>query len=209
MTDAVERRRVVVWSGGADSTMLLTERGFGSPKSNPVIAITLVGYPQIPPKQLKSQEVAQRRYLAWARKQGFHIDHVRITVSTDHGRLGDGVKQAMVWVAHVAPFLPNSCQVSFGYIKDDSFWHMRAEADAAIAALKNLARANWVVDHPYEWSTKGDILHALTGWKVPDNCWWSCEDTKRVGVPCAQCKKCLEVARGREEEAKLAKEKKP
>lgn len=194
-----ERKSVVVWSGGADSTMLLTERAFASSKANPVIAITVVAYPQIPLVQLQSQAIAQKRYLGWAKKSGFHVSHIRLTVKTVNGLLGDHVTQPLVWVAQIAPFLPEHCRLSFGYIGPDKFWHRRHEADEAIAALQKLAKSTWDVDYPYESSSKADILTALRGWKVPNSCWWSCEDARVVGSACRKCKKCIEVMRGRQE----------
>lgn len=203
---AEPRQQVVVWSGGADSTMLLTERAWKASKSVPVIAITIESHPQVRIKQLDSQKNAQKNYLAWAKEQGLPIQHARIKVSwvpSSGTGVGDGVSQAMLWLAHITPYLPKRCCVAFGYIAGDAMWHRRHEHEAVLLAMQNLSGSDWEIDYAYEWSSKGKILHALEGWKVPDKCWWTCEEPKRVGVACGSCAKCRELNVGRLEATSL------
>lgn len=206
MTD---RKTVVVWSGGADSTMLLFERAREATPADPVLALTIDAHQQVHAKQLASQRAAQKRFLSWAKKQGFHIKHSRLTVKPigDDLWLSEATTQAQMWISHMAPYFPQRCRVEFGYIRPDSFWHGRHEADAVLKAMQNLAHdADWSIGYPYEWSTKAQILDALRSWKVPANCWWSCEKPPAVGKPCRKCNKCIELRRGREDLKTMSKE---
>lgn len=199
MTDEKKRVHVIVWSGGADSTMLLTERASKSSWDNPIIAITVDGHTQINKKQFASQRAAQKRYLAWAKTKGMHIRHCRITVAVLGGELGGSVTQAQTWLAHLPPYFPQRCQVSFGYIRPDDFWHYRHEALKLLRAFQNMGdpKADWEIEYPYEWTAKHSVLKSLHGWKVPNNCWWTCDRPPRVSVACGKCSKCLELKQGR------------
>lgn len=194
------------WSGGADSTMLLTERAWGGSREHPIIALTIDAHPSINALQMRSQLAAQKRYLAWAKRKSLHIEVRRLTVSgayaEDFLRAAGG--QALIWISHIVPYLPKACSVEFGFIKHDDFWHRRAEADAALEGLRRLAGASWTVGYPYEWSSKAHILASLKSWGVPDNCWWTCEDTKRVGVACGACAKCRALKDGQKAAAAMA-----
>lgn len=197
------RQQVVIWSGGADSTMLLTERAAKSSWKTPIIAITLDVHPLINKKQLASQRAAQKRFLVWAKNKGMHIQHVRVTVAATglSGKTGDAANQAQTWLAHLAPYFPRRCLALFGYIRTDSFWHHKHEALEVLRTLQNMGdpKADWEVEYPYEWTTKSAIVQSLKGWKVPNNCWWTCDQPARVGVACGNCHKCLELKQGRKE----------
>jgi 7-cyano-7-deazaguanine synthase in queuosine biosynthesis len=187
------RIEVVAWSGGADSTMLLLERAREASPEVPVIALTLSDHSHVPRVQMASQVAAQKRFLKWAKRRWeVHIRHVSVSVeATAEYHLAKGVTQSMLWVSHLAPYLPARCRLSFGYIKPDIHWHWRHRADAALLSLAKLAKANWIIEYPYEWTDKGQILNSLREWKVPIDCWWTCEGPRRVGVVCGICPKCM------------------
>ena len=189
-----DRQTVVVWSGGADSTMLLTEHAHESSAKTPVRAITVEDHHQLDSKFMKSQRMARKRYLAWAKKQGYHIDHGSLVISVESGDawVQHAAGQYSLWVAHLAPYLPERCRLLFGYIAVDGFWHMKAEHEAALGTLQKLVRADWQIEYPYEWSKKYEVYRSLEGWKVPHDCWWSCEEPKKVWAPCGKCAKCKE-----------------
>lgn len=201
------RTQVVVWSGGADSTMLLVDKAQSSSKKNPVIALTIDAHHQLDVKQSASQRAAQKRFLAWAKKDGLHIKHARITVSVVSGAawVNDG-GQVLLWLAHLGPYFPERCQVYFGYIKRDSFWQICHEAEQVLKTMEKVAGSDWKLEYPYKGSTKGRVLECLRTWKVPSNCWWTCEHPKKVGVACGSCNKCKERAEGRREMKVAAKQ---
>lgn len=193
----------VVWSGGADSTLALTDKARNTTKAWPVHALTMVGHPQLAPIHLKNQRAAMRRYLVWAKKQGFHVIHRIIEVKfnvgvKEFGMYGNG-GQAMVWLCHLAPYFQNNADVKFGYIRGDDFWHRRHQFEKAFRGLAGLDDSTWNLVFPLEWHTKVDVLKELTGFSVPNNCWWSCDESKKVGKPCGWCKKCKELKQVRAE----------
>lgn len=178
--------------------MLLTQTAHESSAANPVLALTVSGHHNINYKQMESQRVTQARYLKWAKKRGYHIEHstVQIGVGGKELFVDYGPGQSALWISHLAPYLPEKCVVSFGYIHRDAFWHIRREHEDAFVALATLMEGDWQSNYPYEWVHKSSILKSLGEWDVPKNCWWTCEDPKRVGVACGKCNKCIELHEG-------------
>jgi len=56
-------RQVVAWSGGPDSTLVLTHYARASSDCWPLSAVTVLMHPQIEALQMKGQREAQDHYL--------------------------------------------------------------------------------------------------------------------------------------------------
>lgn len=189
----------VVWSGGADSTLALTLKAQNTSSLWPVYAVTVERHPQIDKRLLARQRAAQRAYLAWAKRRGYHIKHVVVSVAVTgaHPGVPNDSGQSMIWLCALAPYFQPKSDVTFGYIRPDDVWHGRREFEESFNALARLGRTEWKLCLPLEWHTKGHVLEALRKAGVPESCWWSCESPKRKA--CGRCNKCRELRSGRAE----------
>jgi 7-cyano-7-deazaguanine synthase in queuosine biosynthesis len=187
---------MVFWSGGADSTLALTMYASLSSVQTPVRALTVVGHPQLNQQQLKNEKRAREAYLRWAKKRGFNIQHETVKIETAIDvKVGD---QTVLWLCHLSPYIWPDETVVFSYIQGDVFWHRKHEFEVAFNMLAELSGAKRSLLFPLEWDRKWSVLSALKKWKVPDNCWWSC-DVPSKNKPCGKCLKCRELKAAREE----------
>jgi|GEM_PF-4650122 len=193
-------RNIVVWSGGADSTLVLNDYAGVSSEDYPVVALSVAGHRFLGSEFLKAQGKAQAEYLKLAKKRGYHIRHEKILFS---GNYDWGVKkncrddgapsaQSVMWLSAVMNVVGEGDKVHFGYIKGDCFWHYREQFEAAFGALCALKGVKAKLNYRLEWERKGDVLRRLKGAKIPQRCWFSCEYTKN-GKPCGSCAKCDEI----------------
>lgn len=187
-----EASRVVVWSGGADSTVVLHELAKNSSKLWPVTCLTIESEFLLNAQQQKNQKAARQRYLALAAKSGFHIESTVIRV--DAGEL-QATDQASLWLAHLSPYLSDKISLYFGYVLGDSYWQRKTEFEEAWRALQALEQKEWQIHYPLKHKSKSDVLSSLERNRIPANCWWTCE--KPPGKkPCGHCNKCIELAVG-------------
>ena len=189
-------RRVVVWSGGADSTYLLHWYATYSSIQNPVHAITVDSHPQLNKKFMAAQRTARSRYLKFAEKSGLHIEvH---TVSQDYSEktligIGENVSgQPMMWLCSIMPFIQDDDMVYFSYIFEDGIWHHKKEFQDVFYSICRLKNIDATLEFPLEEFRKYQILKRLSEYEIKDNMWWSCEEPKNK-KPCGVCYKCCEL----------------
>jgi len=190
---------LVVWSGGMDSTALLHWQAGVSSRDYPVRAITVEEHLYINRYQLKAQAQAQKKYLAFAAKNGVWIKHERVCIK-GNPTIDEGIGgQAYIWLSHIAPYIHKNDNVHFAYIKPDTFWHHKKEFLEAFDSLVKMLGVKAKVMFDFEWKTKVEIIEMFERkYKIPRSCYWSCEGTKNT-KPCGTCNKCIELKNAREE----------
>ena len=194
----MNERVVVIWSGGADSTLALCEAVSQARRHETITAISVTVHSNITLLQLQEQNARMDKFLAWAKKRDWKIDHRKVRI--DHTCIDLPSSQGTLWLCSVAPYLPDHARIWMGYIRRDDFWHEKAEHVAAAEALAKLSDRKWKIEFPLEWSEKWEVLRALKKWKVPDSLWWTCESPVKKSdriKACRQCLKCREVAAAR------------
>lgn len=196
-------RNVVIWSGGADSTYILDHYAGVSSEDYPVVALSVVEHTHLKREQVKIQNEAQARYLAHAKKKGYHIKHEKVSVRGNFQLFADvqnGMGQPLLWFVYLLSCVGENDTVHLGYIKGDSFWHNRTIFEDAFKALCRLKGLKAALSYPCEWDQKVNILEKLKKAKVPNDCWWSC-DHPEDGKVCKGCEKCLAIKAGRKQMA--------
>lgn len=191
--------KVVIWSGGLDSTLLLTSELARARKGQWIKALTLI-HPQLPQDQLKCERAARREFKKWARKKlGVRFTHDEVRVSTKAAVSGD-VGQPGLWLCHLMPYLWPGDDVLFGYVRGDDYWHFRhlfVQAFDALAAAHQMTgrlRMEW----PFEWLDKPDVIRGAQNYRLPRRCWWTCDSPRMPKEPwkkpraCGRCNKCRE-----------------
>ncbi len=191
--------KVVVWSGGLDSTLLLAHELATQPRGG-VKAITLAGHLQLPHDQLACERVARAEFKKWARARGWKFRHETVRVKTS-GNIHNDVGQSGIWLSHLMPYLQGGDTALFGYIRGDDFWHWRHLFVAAFGALaaSHFVGSSLLVNFPLEWHRKRDVVEGARLYRLPRRCWWTCE--KPVGDErnrrCGRCSKCRESKRAK------------
>lgn len=200
---------LIAWSGGADSTALLRQYAAFCSVNFPARAITIARHPNLGSQPLRAQGMAQARFLRWAKARGLHIRHERMAV-TGCFHFGDIPKawgnptgQPTIGLAALMQAVGDGDEVLMGYVKQDCFWHYRPMFEAAFEAACRLKGVHATLAFPLEWKEKVDVLASLRAARVPDACWFSCENTK-TGRPCGTCSKCREIRAAREESKRRA-----
>lgn len=207
--------RIIVWSGGADSTLILTNELLKQPRGT-VSAITLehtqLGYEM----QRKMQHKAREKYKRWVKKKhGIVFEHRVVTVAlAKNTESSQFVGQYGLFLNHIFPYAvpqpsphgihqwqsqhqggaPESNALLFGYIKKDEFWHYKAEFKAAfisLVALTGLDQSRLTLEFPLEWMTKENVIVELDSLSVPNEAWWTCESS--METPCGTCPKCKDL----------------
>lgn len=195
---------IVHWSGGADSTLVLTHVADTHGRA---LALT-VKHPQLEADQAQKEHEARQQYKAWAKRRGIKFDHRIIDIRTK-AHAHDGGGQAGLWLAATSSYVRPDDSVYHGYIRGDDFWHTRFWHDEAFRALMvhNGCGATVKLCYPLEWHRKVDVLRNLRAWRMPQRCWWTCDCPTTNGRACGRCLKCVSLRRAKEDLVTLRTEK--
>jgi hypothetical protein len=194
---------VIPWSGGADSTLLVAHR---LAHGHRVKALTL-HHPQLAKCQAQRESWARRAFLdqikakspEWLDRFEHHtvsISSKRTRTSRDKSELwiDDQVGQSGLWLCHLTPYLYVNDTLAFAYIREDDFWHQRhlfIKAFAAMVAHHHMGRN--LVEFPFEFHRKADILRGLKKYRIPQR--WD------LRVPAERCARVREVPQVRPAQA--------
>lgn len=191
--------RVVIWSGGLDSTVLLAdELSRVGPSGVRALTLVLEGATDIPQGQKAGEKRARAEFKKWAKKKhGWKFQHDVVRVKTA-AHLNYDVGQHGLWIAHLSPYIGPNDTMLFGYIRGDDFWHYRHLVVEAFGALKRSHYAGRaLIQTPYEWHRKVDLLAGAKNFKIPQRCWWTCSTNKVRKTQCGRCLKCRTVKRAK------------
>jgi len=186
---------MVLWSGGADSTVILHDWAtqIGS-EEWPINAITFEHY-LVNKEQEKHQKAARERYKIFAKERNLHIIYRNISVKSNIEPPVDSGIQQVLWACHMMPYFRNDDTIGFGYINDDdcNFWHYKKEFVDMINSYAKYRGITLDVRFPLEFKKKIDIVYSLKNYGIPPDCIWTCE-TPHKGKPCGICHKCEDLA---------------
>jgi len=190
-------RYVIPWSGGLDSTVVLDDYAATSSKLYKVIAVSVSGHPNINKHQMIAQNKAQKNYMVYAKRRGYHIEHRKIKIlgKGEWDGRGDVVAQSILWLSALTPTLRDGDKILFPYIQNDCFWHYKDKFEAIFNAICSMKDVKVTFEYPLEWCTKYDVLSK--GRFIPKKCWFSCDRTKN-SKPCGKCDKCNEIKKAYE-----------
>lgn len=188
------KNKVVIWSGGLDSTVLLTEiaKKYSTNKT-PVYAISIIS-DAIDKFKTEKESEARNRYLEWATKNNLYIKYNEIHVSCKMQPHARGWTQAMLWLCYAYPFIQDNSDVYFGYILGDRVW-------LAVNSILNIVKELNYINHkkvkfqyPFAYVKKWEILDKFLKYKIPTKCVWTCElpiKNKNKIVSCKKCEPCI------------------
>jgi len=183
-------KEIVVWSGGADSTCILNRLAKKSSKQNPVSVYVITTNGDVI-KQKKELE-ARTQLLKEFKKRGYHIQKRNI----DLNGYSIAKNQPITWLCGLMPYLQTyeDCNIHFGYIYEDSFWHMREHFVNAFYSLfkMSLTQVKYELFFDLEWTHKNEVLAELKNAKLL-HLIWTCEHPTKTERACGKCDKCKEL----------------
>jgi len=183
------RKKLIVWSGGYDSTLLLNNLAKESSKENPVYAFSFIPN-YIDSLKLKKEGQAQKNYLKYAKTKGYHIEHNIITISSS-ACPSYGWGQQKSWFTFILPYIPDECDVYFGYVQGDCIWLAISNMYSIFEKYKYLGSClNSKLDFPFAYKEKWEILRDCRDSGIPKNCFWTCENPKKIKGQIRTCGKC-------------------
>jgi len=186
-----DKRPLVLWSGGTDSTCL-------------VIELLTQGDIDIMYVDLKNNENQQRHEKTAIRKLRCIINDANLKgkIVNEHSFGYNTISvtktmyvQPALWITAVA-YIANintHCGVNIAFIKYDAAWHYKTEIHAVYDAMNNLVCDGDTVPlvFPYEWKTKVDLINDLKDFIYYEqimNLIYYCESGKKGN--CGECSSC-------------------
>jgi len=195
----MERKKLVVWSGGLDSTLLLDNLAKESTKENPVETISFL--PNfIDSGKMKAEKRARRNYLYYAKRKGYHIKNKTIRVSGNAQPTYTGWAQQLCWLSFILPYIPDDCDVYFGFVQGDGVWRAVNHFYEIFTQFKYVRHAvNVELHFPFDDKKKWEVLRDFRKARIPYDCFWTCEHPKVTVVnslstrieACRKCEPCL------------------
>jgi len=186
---------VVLYSGGADSTVLLDYYAGSSCRDYPIKAFS-VRYVGINEEQMHFENIARKKYLELAKLKGYWIEHYNISIDCrdilKRSKDGNAI-QPIMWMCGIMPFMNDEDVLMCGYISGDCLWHIKHEYVTAFNSLCALKGIRAELKFPNEWKNKKDIVDYLKEAKMPKSCWFNCEKPTLSGKACGECNKCMEI----------------
>lgn len=194
-------RKVLLFSGGYDSTCLLADLVSNSVNDGAeVICVTiqhnLTGVPK-----LDRESKAQEQIIAAVREQypTVKISHEIIKIesnwnvgSTYESR---GLSQSIFWTCNLIPLLNSEDVIYFGYILGDQAVTVKPYIEGMIQNACQIQDAkNVKVEFPYRWDSKERIMHRLlhTYGYLVEFC-TSCEGLQETDTVCGSCEPCTHL----------------
>jgi len=187
-------RHIVVWSGGADSTLLLASLLEKYNNTEPVVALTINHF-MLHFFKTQQEEAARARITRALALAGYTFEHVVLNVTVDDGNNvfdksdARGLVQPIVWYSNIFPYLQNDDIIYLGYIRGDDMWHHKTEIDNIVYYVKQLMYLNVKFKYPLEWVSKAEVYKGLKRFML-DQFVWTCETPLENGHPCHTCNPC-------------------
>lgn len=190
----MSERKLIVWSGGCDSTLVLFEelvrsRARGYRADQAVVRTVSFVVDRIGAQQ--EQETARRRIVAKLRSDGhvFREETIRVT-------FGESVRfraQPQTLMSLACSILESDEDLVFGWIRSDDAFHsmqsLRRAFDALRDAEPSYSSSTSRLLTPLEWMTKGTVIERLRRANLYELTWW-CEEPSVPGVACNHCVPC-------------------
>jgi len=182
---------LLVWSGGCDSTLALTQL-LQDKKEVRTISIK---HAQIgASKENSAARLSITRKLV---EKGYKINNIGEVEINDRGLYieipKEGIIQPVIWIGIAAAYLQPDEDLAFGYIRTDDFWHYKTEFEYIFTYLtKMMSKSSSNLLFPVQWFEKTEVIKALREWDLLNLC-WTCESPTYDGLSCGTCIPCTHM----------------
>lgn len=189
---------LVVWSGGADSTLVLYDLAQYSSAKHPVRAVSFE-HSQIAASQ--EHYYARNRVLKVLRERGHHVKHSTVRIEVVGGfefRSENSNPQAVMWTL-ATQMLRDDEDLYFGYTSE-SGWGDGGHFARVFTAYQRAASRRGCLYMPLGTLARPAVLHRLKEAGLLKLVWWCSagevgtrrtrKDKKVRKKPCGKCKSC-------------------
>jgi len=188
-------KKLVVWSGGLDSTLLLHNLAKNSSEKWPIQTFSFI--PDfIDQLKLEKEQEVRKNYLRYAESLGYHIKPHTIKISSSTYPT-DGWSQQKSWFSFILPYIPDNCEVNFGYVMGDCVWLAVSNFYKIFQEFKYLGSfENSNLKFPFAFEEKWEVWQKFLEAEIPLDCFWTCEKPRRIRkkiVPCGKCEPCMHL----------------
>lgn len=183
------KRNIAIWSGGADSTLLLDNL---AREGEEVYAVSFE--PSFITDNKLAMEHKQREALKKEfAHRGYDIQYITIKVETDairirHSQCG-GLTHPVAWALMIVPYICDGDILNFGYIKADHFWHFEPHFRTMLEAAFKVLDVQAFIEYPLAFKSKATVLKELYDRNLLDFI-WSCQLPREMDLPCRDCHSC-------------------
>ena len=197
-----DRKKLVVWSGGLDSTTILDGLAKSSTKENPVLTLSFEGN-FLDSRKVVEERRVRKNYLRYAKKKGYFIENNLIKVNADITPEYLGWAQQVFWMSFMLPYIPDDCDVYLGFIQGDGVWLAVSNFYTIFNEFRYVGgRENIALHFPFSYKKKWEVLKEFRAAKIPHNCSWTCElpivKSSKVQA-CGRCNPCISLSMAKKE----------
>ena len=178
-------KRLVVWSGGCDSTAALIWALRAKNAQIRTISFThfqLGANSEQKKARAKIKKKLQKKYGTF---ESLECSLGDVTIHTE------GLIQPLMWVTSACMALLADEDLMVGWVKSDDVWHYKTEMHTLFQTCQTLLEKKGKLLCPCEWYDKFVILEALEEEKLLTDVFWCEQPTKggrKCGGKCASCK---------------------
>jgi len=183
--------KIVIWSGGADSTCLMAELAILCKKHDLPLYTISADINWLHRGKVDAEKKARKRILGLLRKRGYDIRDNMVTtdVSADYEEdYNPRHPQQFLWEMIALQLAPANADVFFGFIKEDEVWRKSEIRTYILNAFNTWHGLNIKFYDPYEYVSKTAIYERLKELGLFKYV-WTCELPEN-GKPCGNCIPC-------------------
>jgi len=190
--------RIVIWSGGYDSTLLL-HRELQDHKEATAWSFIMPGISQ---HKLHSEHVVRERYKKYMQEtlSKFKLSHQVINIGYDNfNNIPEGCfSQQTFWTLFSAWFAPKDSTIIFGFHKGDDFWRMHEKVDWMRTYIEQIMEKKITFEYPLQCTPKWQIVHDIKNYGLEENV-WTCENPPIPMSECGECTTCTILRQAKSE----------
>ena len=181
--------RIVVWSGGYDSTWIL----YDELKRHKEISAWSFTLPGVSGLKMTCERLVRERFVSWisSAHKKFDIDYKVIDLVYDnlHVWPQGTYPQQLSWTIIASIFAPNNSTLIFGFHRGDQFFELHDRLyEASIKICKCMDKTiSW--EFPLQYVTKHQIIREVYQHDLNRFC-WTCENPNALLEPCGVCESC-------------------
>lgn len=196
-----DSKHFIMWSGGADSTLLLYELldAYGSDR---VVAVSYT-YPWLTCAKKSSEKGHRDAFKAKMKLKGdkySNFKHITFDVNAEYEDPSQkfksapsvqqgGLPQAIAWLLTIPLYVPDNSYIYTGAIRTDDLTYWRKEYSDIVTNISEILCRDFVYREPYIQLEKHDVLEKLFLYGIYDTA-WCCEMPTQIYKPCLQCAPC-------------------
>lgn len=185
--------KYVVYSGGADSTLLLAEVGMFCRKNNIPVNVISMNMDVLDRFKGTHEREVRDKFIQFLKRNDFEVNVNTVNINwtkSESNICNPKLPQQFYWEMISLALIPKNSDVFFGFIKGDDVWSVDAfRQEIWRNAFEWLESKSHMYD-PYKWYGKSYILQRLHALDLLDYT-WSCESPLGdTSAPCGTCTPC-------------------